>query len=432
MHAAETRGRPAWAVTVGLLLLAVRAGAADAPEPTLITLHELLGAADTSVDVRIAGAEFDAAEADWKRERAESGWKLAATAGYGTTRDIIDETRTRSYDAVQTRVGLTYPLLGSLAREQREVEMAAGVTEEKRLKHETARKIGQLEIEDVYAALWGAQAAIQVIDAYLAPLAAGSTDDDDSGPRRARAERRRLANRAGEAQRKLEQRVGRPLPGIVAAPVQLPEMPELDTRRLEHDHPELASLRNEYRSTRQQLDDSVWWGVDASFDVTQSTITDRDDSQAGNALYANVNLSLPLSFFESGTQERRRLRSQMEALELKLKAKSGEVVASAQGLQAEHRAVAEEVTDLAARRERAGKRLRQADTESGRLAQRRRDYAELALDEIDARTRYWRSHVELRSYIPVGAADPAPQPPGPTVSDLGRELAEPLSTRTSP
>lgn len=413
--------------------LAVAAAAAEAPAPEVITLHQLLGAADSSLEVRIAAAEAASADADWRRERAERGWKLAATAGYGTTRDIIDESRTRSFDAVQTRVGLTYPLLGSLAREDREVEMAAGLAEDKRLHHETARRIGQLQIEDVYAALWGAQEALQVVDAYLATLAPGSADDDDSGARRARAERRRLANRAKEARQKLEQRVGRPLPGIVAAPVQLPVMPELDTRRLEQDHPELAALRNQYRSTRQQLDDSVWWGVDASFDLTQSTITDRDDSQAGNSLYANVNLTLPLTFFESGTQERRRLRSELEALELKLKAKSGEVVGSAQGLQNEHRAIAEEVEDLAARRQRAAKRLRQAgDPDPARLAQRRRDYAELALDELDARTRYWRSHVELRSYIPVGAADPAPQPTGPTVTDLGRELAEPLTARNSP
>lgn len=410
---------------MAMAAVAVAAAAADAPR--VITLHELLGAADESFDVRIAAAESAAASADWKRERAETGWRLGATAGYGTQREIIDETRERSFDAIQTRVGLSYPLLGTLAREQREVEMAAGVAQDKRLKHQSARKIAQLEIEDVYAALWGAQEAIEVIDAYLAPLTPGSTDDDDSGPRRARAERRRLAQRVTEASAELQRRVGRPLPGLVAAPVQLPTLPELDVGRLEADHPELAALRNQYRSTRQQLDDSVWWGVDASFDLTQSTITDRDDSQAGNALYANLNLSLPLSFFESGTQERTRLRSEMEALELRLKARSGEVVASAQALQSQHAAAAEDVADLEARVKRAARRVREASESGANVAARRRDYAELALDAIDARTRHWRSHVELRSYIPVGAADPAPQPTGPDVADLGRSLAQPLS-----
>ena len=382
-----------------------------------LSLHELLASADKALSILMAEADYTSAEAEWNRARAEKGWKIDVTAGYGKSRDIIDETRTRTFDAIQSKVGLSYPLLGAYARQEREIEIASGALQQKRIRRDAALRIAQLEIEDVYAAYWGAQEGLEVIAAYL-----GRDADDGDAARKASSERRRLKRRLEEARRRLEQLVGSKLPGLVAVGVQLPAMAELNTNKLLTDHPELAALRAEHASTRKQLDDSVWWGVNASFDLTQTATTEYERGQAGNDLFAHFNISMPLQFYEAGTQERRRLRADMEILELKLKGKGEEIVGKAQDAHAEHRELYEDLQGLTRRTQSLGQSLRR----DGADDRRRADYFLLALDEVQARTRYWRSHVELRSYLVVGEAEPAPEPTGPTTTDLGTRLAEPL------
>ena len=390
-------------------------------------LHDLLGSADRALDVLMAEAEYDSAQAEFDRTRAEKGWKLSVQGGYGAARDIVDETRSRSYDAIETKVSVTYPLLGAYAKEQRLVEIADGKLKTARLRREAALKAAQLHLEDLYAAYWGAQEGVEVADAYLATrsrLGAAANDDDYA---QARVDRNSLQRRKDDARVRLEKLVGRPLTGLVATPVQLPAIPDLDLRRLQNDEPDLAGLRVEYASLRRQLDDSIWWGVDAGFDLTQTTVTDRTDGQAGNGLFANFNVSMPLTFYEAGLHERRRLRAEMQALELKIRGKGDEIAANAQNAQAEHKDLYDLVQRLTRRAKAAGEALeRPAAGAPDTRARRLHDYYRLAMDELDARTRYWRSHVEMRSYLLVGAAEPAPEPTGPDVSDLGATLAEPL------
>lgn len=411
--ASARRGAPAASTLLLACALAILPRGARAE---VVTLPELAGSAGTALRVLMAGAEYDAAYADWERARSEKGWTLAVGAGYGRERDLIDETRSRDFEAIRTEVKLGYPLLGAHAKLEREIEIANGKVAEARIQRDAALKIAQLHIEDVYAACWGAQESLEVVAAYLrgAPAAGGE----------ARGDQRRFARRRDDARARLEQLTARKLEGLVVAGVQLPKMPPLDPRRLEQDHPELAMLRALHGSTRAQLDDSVWYGIDAGFDLTQTTLQDRDGGQAGNGLFANFTVQLPLSFYQAGLAERSKLRAEMELLEFKLKDKTGEVLAKAQGTESEHLELADEVEAAAQKTRAAAQALRAAGR--GADAQRIRDYYARALAEIDARARYWRSHVALRSFVPAGAADPAPEPPGPTVADLGTRLAEPL------
>ena len=410
--------RHAHAVAVALLCALVATPRAATAE--VITLPELVGSAGQGIKVGMAAAEYDAAYADWERSRSEQGWRLAIGAGYGQERDLIDETRSRDFEAIRTEVKLAYPLLGAHAKVERDIEIASGKVAEARIVRDAALKMAQLQIEDVYAALWGAQESLEVIAAYLN----ATRDTDTGGDSEARKDQRRLARRRDDARARLEQLTGRELEGLVVTGVQLPQIPALDPRRLEQDHPELAAIRAQYTSTRTQLDGSVWYGIDAGFDLTQSTIQDRDGGQAGSGLFANFTVVLPATFYQAGLAERSKLRAEMQFLELKLKDKSGEIVGRAQGTEAEYLDLADEVDTTTQKTRRAAEGLRNAGTGAG--AQALRDYYQRALAEIDARTRYWRSHVAMRSFVPVGAAEPAPETPGPTVSDVGTRLAEPL------
>jgi len=407
--------RDAHAAAAALLCLIAATPRAATAE--VVSLPELVGSAGQGIKVGMASAEYDAAYADWERARSEQGWKLAIGAGYGQQRDLIDETRSRDFEAIRTEVKLAYPLLGAHAAVERDIEAASGKVAEARIGRDTALKIAQLQIEDVYAALWGAQESLEVIAAYLN----ATRDTDTAGDSTARKDQRRLARRRDDARTRLEQLTGRELEGLVVTGVQLPQMPALDPRRLEQDHPELAAIRAQYTSARAQLDGSVWYGIDAGFDLTQSTIQDRDGGQAGSGLFANFTVVLPVTFYQAGLAERSKLRSEMTYLELKLKDKGGEIIERAQGTEAEFLDLADEVDSATQKTRRAAEGLR-ADTD----AQALRDYYQRALAEIDARTRYWRSHVAMRSFVPVGAAEPAPEAPGPTVSDVGTRLAEPL------
>lgn len=390
-----------------------------------VPLQELLGSAGSALGVLLAEAEYNTAYEDWNRERSEKGWKLSVSAGYGSERDLIDETRSRTYESIRTKVSLAYPLLGAQAAEEREVATAAGRVQEKRILRDAALAVAGLEIEDAYSAAWGAQEALEVIEAYLASEARFGAADEDAGYSRARRDRRRITRIHDEAVARLEQLTGRKLPDFVARAVQLPRITEIDLERLERDHPELATLRALHKSAVSQLDGSVWYGIDAVFDITQSAVQDRSDGQAGNGLFANFNVSLPLTFYQAGIAERRKLRAEMAGLELKLKDKGDEIIGGAEQAQAEHLDLFDEVEALTRRTQSAGRGLRGNGGEAS-LARRLRRYYELALEEIDARSRYWRSHVELRSLVPVGAAEPAPEPTGPSITDIGTRLAEPL------
>jgi hypothetical protein len=411
------------------IAVALAGALAALPRPALgevVSLHEMLGNAGTALGVLMAEAEFDAAEADWERARSEQGWKLSVAAGYGTQRDLIDESRARTFDAIRTEVTLAYPLLGAHALGERDIEVAAGKVSEARIRRDSALKIAELQLEDVYAALWGAQESLEVIDAYLllAQRLAPGTADPAGGNARVTADQRRLSHRRDAARARLEELSGRKLAGLVATGVQLPQVPPVDLKRLEQDHPDLAELRAAHRSARAQLDSSVWYGIDAAFDITQTTLQDRDGGQAGNGLYANFNVSVPLTFYQAGLSERRKLKAEMDFLELKLRDKGAEIAAKARDSEAQY-------MDLRDAMELASQRAREVAAKL-RAAGRRpaaallRDYYARAMEEIEARTRYWRAHVELRSFVPVGAAEPAPEPTGPAIADVGTRLAEPL------
>lgn len=415
-----------WLTAAAALVAALAPRAARAE---IVPLQELVGSAGTALGVLLAEAEYNSAYEDWNRERSEKGWKLSVSAGYGTERDLIDETRSRSFESIRTKVSLGYPLLGARAREEREVESAAGRVQEKRIQRDAALAVAGLEIEEAYATAWGAQEALEVIEAFLAGEArfgSGDADDAGTGYTRARRQARRIARLRTEAVSRLEQLTARKLPDFTAIAVQLPKIAGIDLKRLERDHPELATLRALHGSARSQLDGSVWYGIDAGFDLTQSTVQDRSDGQAGNGLFANFNVSLPLTFYQAGIAERRKLRAEMAGLELKLKEKGDEIIGGAEQAQAEHLDLFDEVETLTQRTQSAGRALRR-DGGGDALARRARNYYVLAVDELDARTRYWRSHIALRRLVPVGAAEPAPVPPGPETTDVGTRLAEPLT-----
>jgi outer membrane protein TolC len=390
----------------------------------VITLHELLGRSTAALDVLLAEAEHDSAFEDWQRARSEQGWRMSIAAGYGTERALIDEQRSRQFEATRTEVKLSYPLLGAYAKQDREIEVAGGILAQKKIARDTAVKIAQLEIEDVYAALWGAQEALEVIAAFMGTEKRYDASEDAVAYGRARAERRRLTRRRNEARARLEQLAGVQLPDLIARPVLLPKMPDLDVKRLDMDHPELATIRAQELATRKQLDSSVWYGIDGGFDLTQSTIQDQSGGQAGNGLAATFSVAFPLTFYQAGASERRKLLADIHGLELKLQEKRGSIISRAQEIQAEYMDLLDELDTTAQRTRLAGETLRREG--SGPAPHRVRDYFTLALDEIDARTRYWRAHVEMRAYIPVGQADPAPEPPGPEAADVGTRLAEPL------
>ena len=407
------------------LLAAAVASVPSLARAEVVTLHELITRANAALEVLMAESEREAAYEDWERARSEKGWKMSVGAGYGSERVLIDERRAREFEATRTEVSITYPLLGSYAKQMRDIETAEGLLAMKKIEHGTAVKIAELEIEDVYAALWGAQEGLEVIAAFLGTEKRYDDAEDSIAYSKARSERRRLKRRQSEARARLEQLAGVQLPDVIARPVQLPKMPDLDVKRLEQDHPELATIRAQAGSTRKQLDGAVWYGIEGEFDLTQATIQDQSEGQAGNSLSAMFTVAFPLTFYQAGAAERRKLEAQLRGYDYQLRDKRGAIIAKAHTTQAEYNDLVDEMEAVTQRTRLAGEALRRdGNAPAGR---RVRDYFTLALEEVEARTRYWRSHVLMRSYIPVGLADPAPEPPGPEVSDVGTRLAEPLT-----
>lgn len=420
-------------VWMGLLLLLPAAASAGT-----LSLAELIADTEKSLSVRLAEAEYKIAREELDRQRAKRGWKLSAALGYGSFKDVIDETRSFEYDAIQSKAALSYPLLGSYAEEEREVEAATGALRDKRVKRDSARRLLQLEVENSYATYWGAQESLEVIEAYLATedrlRRRAGEPELLSGYRQAHRDRERLYRLQNEARARLARLSGRKIEPFVAMTVRLPAVPEISSDRLRAEHPELAMLGAQIEGYRTQLDGSRWYGVAGAFELSQGSVQTQNRGQAGHGLVATISVQLPLTYFNAATSERNRLRAQIEALQLKQEQMLGEIEAAAGKARAEHTEQFENVEELTRQTQTLNQTLRNQylrravpDESLESLARRLREYYTLALEEIDYRTRYWQSHVGMRAFLLGSEASGPPEPTGPETTDVGTRLAEPLA-----
>ncbi len=96
-----------------------------------------------------------------------SGLKINGSAGAGHFREAVTEYKLRDYDRARVSLGLHYPLLGTLAREQINVLKAEGRTWESRQQVKIVHLKSLSALRSQYVLLWGSQQKLKLCKAFL-------------------------------------------------------------------------------------------------------------------------------------------------------------------------------------------------------------------------------------------------------------------------
>ena len=431
-----------WLVFVILSGAALPASTADT-----IVFTDLLGDTSHALGILEAEADVDSTSNEVDRDRGVKGWKFTAAGGYGHYTDIIDTGVTYSYNATRAQLGLTYPLLGAWDKQARQVDVSEGKLAESHIRLNAAQQLAQLELEANYARYWGAQEELKVANAYLASepiieprlkLRAQNRlmlESEHlalaSGYEHARGDRVRLQHLQDETRNRLQQLTGRQLGPFDARAVMLPKIPEIQADTLIKQHPDLAVLNAQRDALKEQLADSNWYGIEGGFDIAGVDTKDLStNGKNGNSVFVGLNITAPLSF-TVGYHERKRLKAEIEKSRLKYQRRSDEIVGQLQSAVDKNAQLLHEA-DFSAQHTQAASRgltegfLRSKTMENqgiDTVARRLNDYYSVAIEQIEARIKFWQANIELRSYLT--ASDLAAAPAA-TSDDLGGQLSKPI------
>lgn len=423
--------------------------AAGAPQ---VELPELLADSANAASVLEAEAETESARDEVARERAAGGLRVTLGGGYGLVRNIVDTNRAFTYAQAQAEAGFSLPLLGSAEKTHRNVDVALGRQGESSARAANARRLAAIEIERDYAAYWGAQESLRVIDAYLATedrlvpklrmraqsrmMLQSDLLDAQSAYEQARDDRWRMQRIEQAAVSRIHLLTGRDLDDFEAVAVDLPQIDTVDVDRVVDRHPELAVLHAQEDSLQRQRSHSFWYGIDASVDVVGTGVKDMSQGgpNGGTALAA-LNVTMPISLFSVRSAERRRLQAEIDAAHQRYWERSQELVGEVKAALLLQQQAGQQESAAASRQQAAQEALREGTLRGDVFAQegvevlsrRLRTYYSMALERLDARVKSWQANADLRGYANIGAADTAPLPQSDHSAALGAELAAPLA-----
>ncbi|MGH8506647.1 MAG: TolC family protein [Stenotrophobium sp.] len=415
-----------------------------------VPVESMLGDTTHAVAVLQAEAELDGARHELERDRDQQGWQLTGAAGYGIIKNIVSANQSISYPGAQGQLGLSYPLLDSSGQKQRAADSASGKVEEKQVRLDDARRRAPLELESDYARYWGAQEGMVVIDAYLATepevvprlqlrqqkklMLKSRLTELLTGYEVAHADRAQLQRVLDQTRGRLERLIGHPLANFQASAVSLPEIQGVVADDISDKYPNVAELRAKADALQAQLDDSNWYGMNASLNVMGAVNTDQRDHQTGGTGFVGLNFSAPLSLLSVRREERERLQSELEGVRLQQRQRNEEVMAEAHGALNRLAEATEDMRVTAQKTSAVAEALRERQLRSNvfseegieALSQKLNDYALQALADIDARVHVWQNNIDVRAYIM--SADNNNIVPHSQDATVGANLAEPLKT----
>lgn len=413
-----------------------------------VSLDLLLGDTQNATNILQAESALEGAHHELQRDSSRKGWQFSGALGYGVVRNIVDDNRAISYPGSQAQLGFTYPLLGASEKSKRDMDVDRGKIREKEIRLDEARRRAPLELESNYARYWGAQEALIVIDAYLATeptmtsrlhmrqqkklMLESKMIDLLSGYASARSDRAQLLRVREQTRSRLSLLTGRPLVEFSARSVSLPKLSDDVGKDAFLRHPDILALGAQSDALKAQLSNSGWYSMDAGFSVMAAANNDQRDHQTGGTAFVGFNFNAPISMFSVRREEKRRLQSEINTIDLQRIQRSEELRMDASAALG-RLAQAADSMDIAAQKTQAAvasvreRQLRSnVFSEDGleAMAQQLRDYTVQALSDIDSRVQVWQANIEARAYLQAG--DDKATIPATVDSTLGAQLAEPL------
>lgn len=296
------------------------------------------------LSVQAAAAAVDAAKHGLAEVTAISGWRLGADFAAAHHRPLVTSAVTPSYSGVDAGVKLSYPLLGSKAKQQEAIINADAEHAKSDVDFADARRQALYALRARYIAYWQAQETLRVAQDFRAALAARS--------KAAAAERkegvwtaadmlhfRALENQAAmevekagglskEALAGLRSLLGSDLPAFTAQAPTLPAPCSVealldDARRTD---PTLGHLVAQLNAVRAEQKLTEWRHVDAAFVVGANTTNDISGHRNGNGAAIGVEFSLPLGAAEAKRARHDRLGATAQQYALQISQQENELV----------------------------------------------------------------------------------------------------------
>ena len=419
-------------------------------EQDSVPLSDLLHDSDKALIVLEADAAAEGARQEVNRERAESGLRFTFGGGYGIVRNIVDVHKAFTYDAAQAQVGFSYPLLGAAEQSDRRIDAALGTQHAQEIRADAARSLAQLELEASYARYWGAQESLKVVQAYLSSedlvlpklqlrqqhklLLQSEQLDAEAAYAQAHGDQVRFKRAEDGARSRLERLTGRQLGSFTAQSVTLPPAPAVQIESLLLHHPDVAALRAQRDALQAQLNDSSWYGIEASLDVTGAGSKDlaKNGGPYGGDAFVGLNFKAPVGVFSARSAQKKHLNAQMEELRLRIQDRGQELGGELHSAQQQLMQSQSDDEQMSRRVQASSEGLREsylrgnvfAEEGVDTLARRLQGYYSAALEQIDGRVKAWQASIALRGYAIADEALPAGSVDAP--SQLGAQLADPI------
>jgi hypothetical protein len=392
-----------------------------------LTLQELEKDVRTGPEVLVAVAELEESMSILEWEQARNGLRVFGSAGAGSFREPITDTKVRDYQRARVSVGLRYPLLGSRKQERLSLLNARARTWEKEQKIRLARRQSLAAVRAHYVNYWGSRRKIDLCRSFLThersventlehrTRAGYLLDSDRREFLTAFAMVRRNAARAnGVGERALGVLRLLTRPGLNPFTPVSPRLPEpcqdreALRRAVLESHPELHLLQALLQEQIETVRLSGQSDLQANVDLTGSASSDYPSGEDGYGVALNVSVGMPFKFYKARVAERSAALAAQRRTERELEWRRAELVAEAEESLTSYR-VASENRRFATRRVEAAlesmrEKLLRSTYLSGdtleKLQQGRLQYFQAAMDYIDAEIMELHAQARLLQYCP--------------------------------
>lgn len=395
------------------------------------SLSEFESATARSPDVLAAAAELEASLYTQTQMEAESGWRFFGGGDVGQYREQVTNDDMRSYQRLNIKAGLRYPLLGARTRECEQIVRMRGETNSRVHENELALRQTLLAVRMHYINYWSAQEKEYVAEKFVenqtevdhALRERSSTGHLRVSDRRALMSQFTLVHRdLARFQATRDRALGalRFMADESAKPFQAayPDMPfpcsdeQLIEATLVDVHPRMVMAADAVEESKRLVALADHSQANGHVAVFSSLSSEFDSGEPGYGFGVNVNFDFPLKARLAASAKRKAARAELEKAEQQMSATRFQLMSDVREVFGQYLAaekhIAFAVQRLSAAREAVRENLLRFAYLTGdvieQLQKSRFDYYQAAVESIDAYTLRLQQQAKLLSLVPEAAA----------------------------
>jgi len=291
-------------------------------------LSKLVGSLDDSLRLKAMETQIDYARHQLRQEQAREGMQISARLDIGHHRQIVTDSLTRNYDALQPHVGLIYPLLGGRAQQLEATKAAQTKMQLDSIDFADMRRQLLHQLRNQYTLYWQYSQAEMLAGEHLETLTANEpaarklheigmwTDSEhlhySNGLAVAQEDVQRFRAMQRISLSAMESILGRNV--SVFQPKQ-PDLPQLClssanlTQSAQRHSSELRKLDAQREALAYSREIGAGSSVNANFHLGMSYVEEVANDRHGYAATAGVSISMPAGFQEADLANKDRLNA---------------------------------------------------------------------------------------------------------------------------